>query len=75
MSPRERVAAWIKRRRTAAGLSQEALAKRVGLSQAMLSKLEHAATAIDFEKLLELFAALRVRPARALSEIESEGMR
>lgn len=54
------VAANMRRTREAAGLSQAALAARLGWSQNVVAKLENAKTNMRVEQLVELHAALEL---------------
>ena len=70
-APRERIGAWIRRRREERGWSQEALGDRVSLSQPMIAKLERGGSAVDFERWLKLCEVFGVREERALAEIRA----
>jgi len=64
-SPEDTVAAQVRRRREALGLSNGALAARAGISKAMLSKIENSLTSSSLTTLARLAAALDV-PVTAL---------
>lgn len=66
-SPEDTVAAQVRRRREALGLSNGALAARAGISRAMLSKIEHRRTSCSLSTLARLADALAV-PVSALLE-------
>ncbi len=70
-SPEDTVAAQVRRRREALGLSNGALAARAGISRAMLSKIEHRRTSCSLSTLARLADALAV-PVSALLEEATE---
>jgi transcriptional regulator with XRE-family HTH domain len=69
-SPEDTVAAQVRRRREALGLSNGALAARAGISKAMLSKIEHRRTSCSLSTLARLAEALAV-PVSALLDEEA----
>ncbi|WP_328307098.1 helix-turn-helix domain-containing protein [Actinomycetospora sp. NBC_00405] len=71
-SPEDTVAAQVRRRREALGLSNGALAARAGISKAMLSKIEHRRTSCSLSTLARLADALAVPVSALLDEAPSE---
>ena len=71
-SPEDTVAAQVRRRREALGLSNGALAARAGISRAMLSKIEHRRTSCSLSTLARLADALAVPVSALLDEAPSE---
>jgi transcriptional regulator with XRE-family HTH domain len=71
-SPEDTVAAQVRRRREALGLSNGALAARAGISRAMLSKIEHRRTSCSLSTLARLAEALAVPVSALLDEAPSE---
>ncbi|MDD7921557.1 helix-turn-helix domain-containing protein [Actinomycetospora callitridis] len=67
-SPEDTVAAQVRRRREALGLSNGALAARAGISKAMLSKIEHRRTSCSLSTLARLADALAVPVSALLDE-------
>ncbi len=66
MSLMERVGRNVKRRRLALGLTQQALADRVGTSRIYVAQIEAATKEISLNMLDRLAKALRVRPGTLL---------
>lgn len=56
--------------RQAAGLTQVALAKRLGRPQSFVSKFERGERRLDVIEFLDVARALRVDPAQIIAEIE-----
>jgi transcriptional regulator with XRE-family HTH domain len=71
-SPEDTVAAQVRRRREALGLSNGALAARAGISKAMLSKIEHRRTSCSMSTLARLADALAVPVSALLDEAPAE---
>jgi transcriptional regulator with XRE-family HTH domain len=63
MAPKERLAMQVKRLRQAQGLSQEALAKRAGISRGYLARLETARQDPTLTVIEKLAKALKVKLA------------
>lgn len=64
MSPLDaRLGAVIRQRRTASGLSQDALAKRIGLTFQQIQKYESGKNQVTFTRLVALADALRTTVA------------
>jgi transcriptional regulator with XRE-family HTH domain len=72
-SPEDTVAAQVRRRREALGLSNGALAARAGISKAMLSKIEHRRTSCSLSTLARLAEALAVPVSALLHGTEPAG--
>ena len=56
--------------RRAKGLTQVALAKKLGRPQSFISKVEQGERRLDVIEFLEVARALRVDPARLLADVE-----
>lgn len=63
------VGAAIAKRRQRLGISQYALADRSGMSQSIIAKIEVGRTNIRVEQLLDLAAALGVKPGSLLRDV------
>lgn len=68
MDIRKVFGANVRRYRVAAGLSQEAVAERMGVDRAYVSSVERGAQNVTLLSLWEVAQALRVRPADLLDE-------
>jgi transcriptional regulator with XRE-family HTH domain len=64
MAPKERLAMQVKRLREAQGLSQEALAKKAGISRGYLARLETARQDPTLTVVEKLAKALKVSVAK-----------
>jgi len=58
----------VRRHRLAAGLSQEAVAIRMGVDRAFVSSIERGQQNVTLLTLHEVAEALKVRPAKLLKE-------
>jgi transcriptional regulator with XRE-family HTH domain len=68
MDIRKVFGANVRRYRVAAGLSQEAVAERMGVDRAYVSSVERGAQNVTLLSLWEVAQALRVRPAALLDD-------
>ena len=66
MAPIEKMAIKLKRLRKLRKMSQEALAKKAGISRTYLARIETARQDPTLSTIEKLAKALRVRPARLL---------
>ena len=66
-SPKQVLARNVKRLRTAAGLSQEALADRAGLHRTYISSIERGERNVSIENIFALAKALAVDPRELLA--------
>ncbi len=62
----EKVAGNVKRIRSARGLSQQALADKVGIHRVYLAKIEGAVYSPSLEMLERLAKALKVKPGKLI---------
>lgn len=69
MDIRKVFGANVRRYRVAEGLSQEAVAERMGVDRAYVSSIERGAQNVTLLSLWEIAQALRVRPADLLGEV------
>ncbi|MEI2613610.1 MAG: helix-turn-helix transcriptional regulator [Methylotenera sp.] len=65
------VGQWIRESRKARDWNQEALGKKVGVTQAMISGLESGKYSLPYEKLVELCAIFGVSTTDAAAAIEA----
>ena len=73
LAPKRLFASNLRRLRTAAGLSQEALADMAGLHRTYVSSVERAQRNIALENIFALAEALRCDPRELLAPIEEAG--
>jgi len=66
-SPKQILADNVRRLRTAAGLSQEALADRAGLHRTYISSIERAQRNVSLENIFALAKALGADPRELLT--------
>ena len=63
----------LQRIREAAGLTQETVAAKAGISREYLSKIENDHSSPTVEKFLRIFLALDVRASRIIARMEKSG--
>jgi len=62
----------VRSHRLAAGLSQEAVAERMGVDRAFVSSMERGQQNVTLLTLREVAEALKVRPAKLLKEADEK---
>lgn len=69
----QKLGAAIRERRTALGLSQAALAERVGLGRTSITMIELGSQALQIHQLFEIAAALKISTDSLLKKVEQAG--
>ena len=65
-----KIGAFLKQQRLTNGLSQEAIADKIGISFQQIQKYENGTSGILMERFFDLAKALKFTPSEALKKIE-----
>ena len=65
-----KIGAFLKQQRLTNGLSQEAIAEKIGISFQQIQKYENGTSGILMERFFDLAKALKFTPSEALKKIE-----
>jgi transcriptional regulator with XRE-family HTH domain len=65
-----KIGAFLKQQRLTNGLSQEAIAEKIGISFQQIQKYENGSSGILMERFFDLAKALKFTPSEALKKIE-----